>query len=67
MSGPSTKKRPPRERAFVPHPDDEADVRAGRAETEGREGVRLTDEQVLRWAETGELPCLESSPSRRGS
>lgn len=31
MAGPSTK---PKERIFVPHPDDEADVRAGLEEAE---------------------------------
>ena len=31
MIGPSTK---PKEKRFVPHPDDEADVRAGLAEAE---------------------------------
>jgi hypothetical protein len=52
---------------LVPHPRDEADVRAGLEEAERGEGVDLTPEQLQKWAETGELPCLESSPPRRGS
>jgi hypothetical protein len=40
MVGPSTK---PKERRFVPHPDDEADVRAGLDEAE--RGDVLSDEE----------------------
>ena len=40
MVGPSTKQK---ERPFVPHPDDEADVRAGLDEAE--RGDLLPDEQ----------------------
>ena len=69
MSGPSS--RPKREipppRAFVPHPDDMDAVRAGAEEAERGEGVELTADQLEKWAETGELTCLESSSSRRGS
>ena len=50
-----------------PHPEDEADVRAGLAEAERGEGVRLTSDQLEQWATTGELPCFESSSSRRGT
>jgi hypothetical protein len=49
----------------LPHPDDEADVRAGLEEARRGEGVRLTPEQVAQWASTGEFPWLESSSSRR--
>jgi len=68
MTGPSTKPRgnagPP---VSVPHPDDETDVRAGLGEAERGEGVRLTPEELEHWAQTGELPCLDSSSSRPGT
>jgi hypothetical protein len=51
----------------APHPDDEADVRAGLEEAERGEGVRLTPQQVAQWARSGEFPWLESSsPHRSG-
>ena len=53
--------------ALTAHPDDEADVRAGLEEAERGEGVRLTPEQLEKWANTGELSCLESSSSRRAT
>ena len=69
MSGPSSrpKQKAPAPRAFVPHPDDVEGVRAGLEEAERGEGRELTPEQLQKWAETGELTCLESSPSRRDS
>jgi hypothetical protein len=38
------------------HPDDEADMRAALAELAADGGIALTQEQVRRWAESGEWP-----------
>ena len=74
MSGPTAKPKPAKgATVFVPHPDDEADVREGFAELERGEGVTLTREQVERWADAGELPepveqwAEPQSSSRRGT
>ena len=56
MLGPSTKKQPPGEPVFVPHPDDEADVRAGLDEAE--RGDLLTPEESAAYVRSllGEEP-----------
>jgi hypothetical protein len=58
MSGPSSNpKHTRREPAFVPHPDDDADVRE--AFDEARRGELLSAEEsaaYLHWLETGEAP-----------
>ena len=39
-----------------PAPQDEADVRAGLDEAERGEGTDLSEDELKRWAETGEWP-----------
>ncbi len=42
---------------FVPHPDDETEVRAAAEEAKRREKLlTLTSEELKRWTETGEWP-----------
>ena len=50
---------------YVPHPDDEADVRAAFAELKDGKGVTLTLEDAKRWAETGLLPRELTAKRRR--
>jgi hypothetical protein len=68
MAGPSTKpKGGEGAPVFVPHPDDIEAVREGLEQAERGEGVRLTAEELERWANTGELPCLGSPSSRHAT
>jgi hypothetical protein len=51
--GPAVKPQRP---VVKPAPQDEADIRAGLEEAERGEGVELTEEELKRWADTGEWP-----------
>lgn len=59
MSGPSTKpkQRSPEGRTFLPHPDDEADVRAGLEEAERGELLSEAESAAYLHALLGDEPA----------